>query len=152
MLPKLAERIPPHLAQSFIPRLVHLSELAMQRDARKLWVLITAPAGLPLSDFARSNGADMKRQLPGFAVDLALALDAVHTSIAGYIHSDVCPNNIIVHNNRARLIDFGAATITAMPGVAGQHGFIPRSVPGACAHSDWVSLGLTIYALHHGLD
>lgn len=54
------------------------------------------------------------------------ALDELHRQ--GLVHRDISPDNIMVENNVARLIDFGCAVPTRHDGLAGntvKHGFSP---------------------------
>ncbi|KAI8804734.1 kinase-like domain-containing protein, partial [Cladochytrium replicatum] len=56
------------------------------------------------------HGEGMREEEIGFLVrDVLLALDYLHSS--SIIHRDLKPGNILIHDGRAKLVDFGASRV-----------------------------------------
>ena len=70
------------------------------------------------------------RDALGFTIDLAASLDQYHRG--GLWHKDVKPDNIIVHDGRAELVDFGLSPRCACCDDAHhpRHGILPRPRDG----------------------
>ncbi len=89
------------------PNVVRLLDTG--RDATGTPFLALAPApGVTLSERIRAQGALPLLEIASCAIEVAKALDAVHS--AGWIHADVTSRNIMWGDDgRVRLIDFGLA-------------------------------------------
>ena len=91
--------------------------LAHQLDDRQFWYAMPYHPGDHLgivvrnaheADFEDGLQGDRLREMMGYAIDLVATLDRYHRE--GLWHKDVKPDNIIVHDGRAHLVDFGLVT------------------------------------------
>lgn len=73
---------------------------------------------------ARSDGTGLSRSqiadVMGYLSDLVATLSAYHEG--GFWHKDVKPDNVIVHNGRAHLVDLGLVTSLGSPMTLTTHG------------------------------
>lgn len=133
----------------FLPRLLNL-----YRVPGKTVGVFEYLEGTSLKELVEKNGPLPEAQALSYARMIASALHELHSvQPLPIIHRDVCPNNVVVHEGRACLIDVGIArrykerveTDTTILGTAGyaspeQFGFGQTN-----AKSDVYSLGALLY-------
>jgi eukaryotic-like serine/threonine-protein kinase len=139
------------LALANHPSLPHVHTVGLTQG--RPYLVMDLIQGRPLAQVLSSGQLD-ESAIRALAVDVAEALAAAH--LVGLIHRDVKPHNIMVQpDGRARLIDFGLATMTittthATDTVVGtlaysapeQSGTLNRVVD---ARSDLYSLGVVLF-------
>ncbi len=114
--------------------------------------------GGTLSDLIRFRGPLSPRHAISFAIKIAEALKYIHSQ--GIIHRDIKSSNIKVDSEgRIKLLDFGIATSTAIPGmtmtgnvVGSLQSLAPELLAGrrADARSDIWALGVLLYEMVTG--
>ncbi len=121
-----------------------------------LFVLEEYVEGTPLSCFLKEDKKISDSELKGYLLDLCDALGIIHS--LGIVHRDVKPENVIIRNGRACLIDFSVSRIisysetdTSSLGTAGyaapeQYG-VSESLPTA----DIYALGVLANILSTGV-
>src|ERR1700731_4140672 len=125
------------------------------------WIIMELIRSRSLDDVLASDGPRPPRRAARVAQQLLSAL--AHAHIAGVLHRDVKPSNVLIstadHDERAVLTDFGIAQFEGDPRltqtgmVMGSPGFTaPERIRGGAASpaSDLWSLGATIYAACEG--
>ena len=136
------------------PGIVTLYELGSE-DGRALLVSELVE-GATLAELARGGGLS-DREVAEFGADVCEAL--AHAHERGVIHRDVKPQNVIVRvddgaGRRAKLMDFGIASLTGSPGLTGTGEVVgtlaymaPEQAEGLEAReaADVYSLALTLY-------
>jgi serine/threonine protein kinase len=107
--------------------------------------------GLTLKDEVAQHGPLKGQKWLDFAHDLLTAADAIHTN--GVIHQDIKPDNVMFHNGRYVLVDFGIASYINKPDPGdsggGTPGYIaPEQFRGDNSdnegHVDVYSIGATL--------
>ncbi len=75
------------------------------------WLVMDLAAGMPITEYCRDAGLGLNDRL-ALVADIAEALQSAHARLV--IHRDIKPDNIIVsEDGRARLLDFGVASLVA---------------------------------------
>jgi len=106
---------------------------------------------------AQLRGALSDREIGDLGADLCEALDHAHSR--GVVHRDVKPQNVLVGEHRAKLMDFGvarladAAALTAPGDVVGTLAYMsPEQAEGSAVgpETDVYSLSLTLYECWSG--
>ena len=125
--------------------------LTADADARSPWLATAYVPGLPLSEALALRGPWPSAQVRALGAALAAALDDVH--LAGLVHRDVKPANVLLAADGPRLIDFGiaravgATALTTDGSVIGSPGYLsPEQARGTAvgAPSDVFSLGCVL--------
>jgi Tol biopolymer transport system component/predicted Ser/Thr protein kinase len=116
------------------------------------WIIMELIDGRSLASLVRSNGPQPPRRVAEIGLEVLRALQAAH--MAGVVHRDVKPGNILISDHRVVLTDFGIAMIEGDANLT-QSGFImgapaytaPERARGeaAVAASDLWSLGASLY-------
>jgi len=115
-----------------------------------VYVVMELVAGARLRAWAREPERGW-RDVMRAARDAAQGLAAAHD--AGLVHRDIKPDNIVVGRDRARVLDFGLATVAGDTARAGTPGYMaPEVVAGhaATAQSDQYSFGVTLFEALYG--
>ncbi len=87
-----------------LPQVPTVYDSLQYKDVR--WLVIEYVKGVPLHDLRATDGAIGLASWYAIAVDLAVALTALHQ--AGVVHGDIAPGNVVIdHSGHARFIDFG---------------------------------------------
>jgi serine/threonine protein kinase len=139
------------LAHPGIPRLLHA-----EPDAPWPHLVTEFVEGPTLSAAVDEEGPWAEEDVACLGIQLACALHYLHT-VAGVVHLDVKPSNIVLRDGRPVLIDFGTAApvgATAPAGPArGTRGYMaPEQVrrrpasPGMDIHALGVTLGVLLGA------
>jgi len=136
------------LADLVHPNLVRLHEL-FSEDSDGCFFTMARIDGLSFLDYVGSDPGRLRRAL----VQLASGVAAIHA--AGKIHRDIKPANVLVaRDGHLTILDFGlvmAAVRAAERSVEEVTGTPPYMAPeqlvdgGACAASDWYSVGTMVY-------
>ena len=110
--------------------------------------------GKPLRDVIKGNDISIEEAV-NLIIQICEGLDKAHT--AGIVHRDIKPSNIIIDSDgRAKLLDFGLATVkgteklTQTGSTLGTIGYMsPEQIEGKAtdARSDLFSLGIVLYEL-----
>jgi serine/threonine-protein kinase len=113
--------------------------------------------GTSLKEYVKSTGALSLMQAYNVASQICDGLEAAHRQ--GVIHRDLKTQNIIIHNNRIKIIDFGLARTSHLEGMTAT-GLImgtpeymaPEQVSGQKVdeRADIYSLGIILYELFTG--
>lgn len=75
------------------------------------WLAMDLVAGMPITEYCHEAGLTLNDRL-ALVADIAEALQSAHARLV--IHRDIKPDNIIVSaDGRARLLDFGVASLVA---------------------------------------
>lgn len=138
------------------PALARLVDAGVS-DARP-WLAIEYFDGGSLREWLQHHAAagEQTRLVTGFARSIFEGLDALHR--AGLAHGDVKPDNVLLHDERPRLVDFGRARLHHLLGAgggvyAGSPGYMhPSLFRGAApsAATDCFAAWVTIYELACG--
>ena len=113
--------------------------------------------GVSLKEFVKKSGALSLMQAVNIASQICDGLEAAHKQ--GVIHRDLKTQNVIIHGNRIKIIDFGLARTSHMEGMTAT-GLImgtpeymaPEQVSGQKVdeRADIYSLGIILYELFTG--
>jgi serine/threonine protein kinase len=101
------------LAHPAIPRLLDAAP-----DAPRPYLVTEFVEGPTLSAAADEDGPWAAEDVACLGVQLACALHYLHT-VAGLVHLDVKPSNVVLRDGRPILLDFGTASSVGMPAPAG---------------------------------
>ncbi|HEU0035275.1 MAG TPA: serine/threonine-protein kinase, partial [Kofleriaceae bacterium] len=142
------------LAKLAHPNIVTIYEAG--EDAGAVHVVMELATGVPLRAWiAAAERKHDWRDVVRVMREVAAGLAAAHA--AGIVHRDVKPENILIGDDRARLVDFGLALDDAERAgdepVAGTPAYLaPEVLAGgaATAASDQFSFGVTLYEALYG--
>jgi serine/threonine protein kinase len=101
------------LAHPAIPRLLN-----SEPEAPRPYLVTEFVEGPPLSTAMEEDGPWADEDVACLGIQLACGLHYVHT-VAGVVHLDVKPSNIVLRDGRPVLIDFGTAAPVGAPAPAG---------------------------------
>lgn len=143
-------------AQLHSPGLGEVIELSPERQ-RRLYVVMPYYAGETLEQRLRRTPRMSLREGIGIGIRLARAVAVLHR--AGVIHRDIKPDNIILTEQGARLLDFGIARLIhreeqdtggEIPGTASY--MAPEMYEGerGSERTDIFALGVTLYRMFSG--
>ena len=127
-----------------------------EEDGRP-WIIMEFVPGRSLADEIEAEGALAPEKVAKLGLQILDALRTAH--MAGVIHRDVKPSNILLEDQQAMLTDFGiamidgAAVITGTGLLIGTPAYMaPEQAEGrrASSRSDLWSLGATLYAAVEG--
>ena len=141
------------------PNLVSIHNMIVEDD--RLALVMDFVVGGDLHRLLRSRGVLAPAEAAGLAVQICLALEAIHA--AGVVHRDLKPANVLLDTSTrpptARLADFGVARITdssritARTSIVGTPSYLaPELIRGEVpvAAADIYALGVTLYELLTG--
>jgi predicted Ser/Thr protein kinase len=116
------------------------------------WIIMELIRGRSLDDIVKSGGPLPVKRVAAIGLEILQALRAAH--LAGVIHRDVKPANVLISDHRVVLTDFGIATMEGDVSIT-QSGLVmgapaytaPERARGehAVAASDLWSLGANLY-------
>jgi eukaryotic-like serine/threonine-protein kinase len=138
------------------PRVVAVYDILEEDDA--LWLVMELVEAPSLSQLVAASGPLGHRRAAGIGMDVLGALAAAHA--VGVVHRDVKPANVLVTEERAKLADFGVATVrdqtrvTATGLVIGSPAFMaPEQAMGqeVGPPADLWSLGATLFFSVEGI-
>jgi serine/threonine protein kinase len=138
------------------PNIAHVIDYFVEDDRN--YLLLEYVNGQDLRQFVKQNGPQSEGKVAEWAMQIAKALQFVHSQIPPVIHRDVTPDNMVLKNDGIIvLIDFGAANEflgTATGTLVGKQAFIaPEQLRGKAApESDLYALGGTMFFLLTGRD
>jgi len=138
------------------PNIAHVIDYFVEDDRN--YLLLEYVNGQDLRQYVKQNGPQSERKVAEWALQIAAALQFVHSQTPPVIHRDVTPDNIVLKNDgTVVLIDFGAANEflgTATGTLVGKQAFIaPEQLRGKAApESDLYALGGTMFFLLTGRD
>jgi len=138
------------------PNIAHVIDYFVE-DGRH-YLLLEHVNGQDLQQLVKQNGPQTEAQVIAWALQIADALEFVHSQNPPVIHRDVTPDNIVLKNDgTVVLIDFGAANEfigTATGTLVGKQAYIaPEQLRGKAApQSDLYGMGGTLYYLLTGRE
>jgi serine/threonine protein kinase len=145
------------LARLNHPHVVQIFDVVRIADGEP-WIVMEYVTGRSLQNALDTDGLMSVPRTAQIGLDLLSALQAAH--LAGVVHRDVKPANVLLSDNgRVLLTDFGLATVPGDPHVtrAGQVFGSPAFMAPERAHdggaspaSDLWSLGATLYSMVEG--
>jgi tRNA A-37 threonylcarbamoyl transferase component Bud32/tetratricopeptide (TPR) repeat protein len=133
-------------------KLAHPNVVAIHdagEDAGCVYVVMELADGVPLRAWIGTPRA--WRDVARVMREVALGLGAAHR--AGLVHRDVKPDNILIGTDRARVVDFGLATVDDEARAAGTPSYLaPEVLAGESASpaSDQFSFGVTFHEALYG--
>ncbi len=123
----------------------------------RTYILLEYVDGKTLRQIVGEQGCQPEDRVIRIAQSLCRPLSYLHDRNPSIIHKDISPENIVVQDDQAIIIDFGAAneflgTVTST--MVGKQAYVaPEQFAGrASASSDLYSLGATLYFLLTGTD
>jgi tRNA A-37 threonylcarbamoyl transferase component Bud32 len=137
------------------PQIVKVRGYFSQED--RTYMLLDYAEGKTLRQIVREDGPLKEEQVRSIALSICAPLAYLHNQVPAIIHKDISPENIVLQDDKAILIDFGAANEflgTATSTMVGKQCYVaPEQFAGhATPASDLYSLGATLYFLLTGCD
>lgn len=134
------------------PNLVRVYDFEAGLDDGSYFITMEFAGNKTLDDIVNQRGALPFEETLSILVTLARTLSFIHNR--SIIHRDVKPGNLMVHNGRLRLMDFGLATLSdckERQTRATFHYMAPEILHGLCdERADLFSAGVTFYRLLTG--
>lgn len=127
-------------------------------EAGQQYLLLQHITGQDLRQLVRQNGPQPQEKVLDWAVQIAAALEYLHTWEPAIIHRDLTPENIVLKNDGTIvIIDFGASNqfLATMTGtIVGKQAYMaPEQLQGhANTQSDLYAFGGTLHFLLTGKD
>ncbi|GEM_PF-1002325 len=126
-------------------------------ESERSYILLEYSEGKTLREIIGEDGPQPEERVIRIAKSLCLPLAYLHGQDPTIVHKDISPENIILQEDTAIIIDFGAAneflgTVTST--MVGKQAYVaPEQFAGrAATASDLYSVGATLYFLLTGVD